>query len=86
MNIFLSRTFIKRFRKIPKKIQAQFCKRRDLFLENPFHPLLDNHALHGEYAGYRSVNITGDYRVIYEPISANTALFIEIGTHPELYE
>jgi len=85
VRIILSGTFAKRFEKLPKKIQGQFRKRRDLFIENPFHPLLDNHPLHGEYAGYRSINITGDYRAIYEPIKSDIAFFIKIDTHSELY-
>ncbi len=85
MKIILDDRFVKRFDKLPKKIKEQFQERRDLFLKNPFHPLLDNHALHGAYAGYRSINITGNFRAIYEPIRQDIVLFIKIGTHSELY-
>ena len=54
-------------------------------MENPFHSLLNNHALSGKYSGYRSINIGGDLRAIYEPISLDIAFFIIMGTHPELY-
>ncbi len=56
-----------------------------MFLENPFHPLLKNHALSGEYSNYRSFNVTADIRAIYEPIDSETVIFINIGTHSELY-
>jgi addiction module RelE/StbE family toxin len=85
MQIAFQRSFLKQFKKLPQKIQEQFRNRRDLFLANPFHPILDNHYLHGEYKGYRSINITGDYRAIYEPVGPDTAFFIKIGTHTELY-
>lgn len=85
MKIVLHRNFIKRYRKLNRPEQQQFKKRRDLFLDNPFHPLLYNHALHGEYNHHRSINITGDLRVIYQEISPDTAHFIALGTHPELY-
>lgn len=57
-----------------------------LFLGNPFHPLLNNHALGGEYAGCRSINITGDCRAIYFVRNNNIYVFIAIGSHSELYE
>jgi mRNA-degrading endonuclease YafQ of YafQ-DinJ toxin-antitoxin module len=41
--------------------------------------------LHGEYSGYRSINITGDLRVIYEPLGKNTVQFVIIDTHSNLY-
>ncbi|MBI2639965.1 MAG: type II toxin-antitoxin system mRNA interferase toxin, RelE/StbE family [Candidatus Sungbacteria bacterium] len=62
------------------------CEERvGLFMQDPFHLLLNNHALGGEYKGYRSINIGGDLRAIYEPVSQNVAFFITLGTHPELY-
>lgn len=33
---------------------------------------------------YRSINITGDYRAIYE-VKDGIAYFISVGTHHELY-
>lgn len=86
MRIILSGEFVKKLNKLPKRIQEQFSNRRDLFLENPFYPLLNNHTLQGKYAGCRSINVTGDFRVIYEPIAPDVAYFILIGTHAELYE
>ena len=48
--------------------------------------MLDNHPLHGEYLGYRSINVGGDLRVIYEELDRSTAQFILIDTHSNLYE
>lgn len=36
-----------------------------LFMDDPFSPLLNNHALQGEVAGLRSINISGDWRALY---------------------
>ncbi len=85
MQIFLSRDFKKKYRKLKPGEQQKFQERRDLFLQNHFHHLLNNHPLSGQYAGYRSINITGDLRVHYEPIGNDLAMFITIGTHHELY-
>ena len=85
MRIKLHKKFIKGYAKLPPAIQEKFIERRELFLENPHHPILNNHALHGEYARHRSINITGDIRVIFRPLGEDVCLFYIIGTHSELY-
>jgi len=86
MEIFFHKNFKKRYKKLRKNQQAQFKRRRDLFLADPFDPVLNNHPLAGDYKGYRSINISGDLRVLYEPIGKNKALFITIDTHSNLYK
>lgn len=86
MRIDYSRRFLKDIKKAPKKIRLAFAARLGLFVANKFHPLLSNHALGGKYMGCRSINITGDYRVIFEEYdNGKTAYFITIGTHSQLY-
>ena len=85
MRIILHRNFEKRLKKLQRPIQEAYKTRRDLFLENPFHPALNNHSVEKRFPGCRSINVTGDYRVIYEPIEDDVAYFIKIGTHSELY-
>ena len=70
---------------MPPKAKKQFEKRLKFFLEDPFHLLLNNHALHGEWKNYRSINIGGDLRAIYKPISGDTVEFLMIDTHGNLY-
>lgn len=86
MKIILHRNFKKQYRKLRDEERRRFRERRGLFLKNQFHPLLNNHPLHGAYRGYHSINIGGDLRVIYEEINSYTALFILIDTHSNLYE
>lgn len=85
MKIILHRNFEKRYIKLSLKLKKKFKERRNIFLNNEFDPLLDNHSLQGKYKGYRSIDITGDFRVIYKTIRRNTVVFIIIGTHSELY-
>ncbi|MBI4093502.1 type II toxin-antitoxin system mRNA interferase toxin, RelE/StbE family [Candidatus Kaiserbacteria bacterium] len=82
--VVFHRNFKKRTKRLPRKIQEAFKKRRDLFLENPFHPILDNHSVERAYPGWRSINITGDYRVLFEE-QGDSIQFMTIGTHSELY-
>lgn len=78
--------FDKSYQKCPTKVQAQFKKRLKLFLEDPHHPLLENHALHGEWREFRSINVTGDYRALYRYANGDVAQFFVIDTHSNLYE
>jgi len=56
-----------------------------IFLKNEFDPLLDNHPLQGKYVGCRSIDITGNYRLIYERYPDGLLNFVAVGTHPQLY-
>jgi len=86
MIVYLHRNFKKQYRALSNAQKKRFKERRNLFLKDPFRPLLHNHPLLGKHKEFRSINITGDLRVIYEPLKNNVALFIAIGTHSALYE
>lgn len=84
MQIRFSKQFTKSYEKSPDKIKDAFDQRLDLFKNDKFHPLLNNHALTGNYSGYRSINITGDWRVIFTE-QDDVVYFEIIGTHSQLY-
>lgn len=86
MHIDYAHRFIKQLKKSPKSVQRAFGERLELFLTKANHPLLHNHSLKGEYAGYRSLNVTGDWRAIFQEINGSTTYFIMIGTHSQLYK
>ena len=85
MNIGYSKKFSKQFAKAPKKIQCAFKERLMIFMKNKFDSLLNNHQLTHEYSEYRSINITGDWRAIYEDIDDETVYFVYLATHSNLY-
>lgn len=85
MRIELHRNFLKDYRKLPKKIQEKFKERRNLFMENKFNPLLNNHSVKPTYPNWRSIDITGDYRALFEVKEESLIVFMKIGTHSELY-
>lgn len=84
MEVILHRSFKKKFKKLPPRVQNQFFERIDLFLQDKFHPLLNNHSVDSAYSDSRSINVTGDYRAIFRE-GSDGVIFIEIGTHSELY-
>lgn len=85
MSISYSRIFKKMFQKLSARHQNQFEERLTIFEKNPFHPRLHNHALNGVWFEYRSININGDLRAVYEKISDDHIEFVVIGSHSKLY-
>lgn len=86
MRILWNARFKRRYRRVDKKIRYAFDERTALFIQDRFSPILNNHSLTGKWSGYRSINITGDWRAVFKMLDADTAYFVEIGTHHELYD
>lgn len=85
MQIRLHRNFIKNYARLPQTIKNKFKERRNLFIQNKFDPILNNHSVEKRFSNCRSINITGDYRAIFKEEKENTYVFIKIGTHSDLY-
>lgn len=84
MIIILHANFKKRYKKLRFVEKKKFKERRSIFLQNPFHLILNNHPLQGKYKGYRSINITGDLRAIYKNKNGSV-IFVDIDTHSNLF-
>ncbi|MBI5798817.1 MAG: hypothetical protein HZB10_02710 [Candidatus Yonathbacteria bacterium] len=84
-SIILRKHFEKKYSKLPNKIKDAFKERRNLFLENMYSPILDNHPVDKAYPGCRSIDITGDYRAIFFE-DGEAVTFVAIGTHAQLYK
>lgn len=61
------------------------AEKLEIFMEDQFAVILNNHALQGSLRPYRSINITGDYRLIYDQYDIDTVRLIDIDTHSNLY-
>jgi len=85
MKIGRHRIFKKQWRKLPVSAQVKFGERLTLLITNEFDQILNNHKLSPPFEGYRSINITGDYRLVYKRINKNTYYLRAIGTHHQLY-
>lgn len=85
-----SKKFSKQFRKAPLEIKIAFKERFTLFVSDPTHPKLNSHQLIGKYSGLKSINITGDWRAIFQEIGDIeghlTIIFLFLGTHSQLYK
>lgn len=89
MNVKYSRHFQKQYKKAPGKIRKAVKVRIKLFLRNPIDSILNNHSLVGNLKGYKSINITGDWRAVYlvrtDENGNQVAYFEALGTHSQLY-
>ena len=90
MSVRYSRKFVKQYEKTDARIRKAFEKRLKIFLKNPLSLQLRNHPLKGTLSGYRSINITGDWRALYSEIKdkegEKTIIFEAIGRHSQLYK
>lgn len=78
------KSYQKRIKNHPK-LEKRFKQRFDLFRKNSSDPTLKNHKLIGSKNEYMSFSITGDIRVIYLKLSPNKILFLDIGSHNQVY-
>ena len=85
MTVRFHRNFEKRYRLLRPTERKKTDERLLLFLQDPYHPLLNNHPLKGKYLNYRSINITGDLRALYKLLQPGTYFFVTIDTHSNLY-
>ncbi len=86
MEIIFHKNFYKDLKSLDSRSRAKAIDRIEFFAMDKFNTILNNHALKGEYEGYRSINISGDIRAIYKEVEKDTAIFIAIGTHSNLYK
>lgn len=86
MTIFFHPRFEKSFKKLKPGQKEKFKEKKYIFLRDPFDPILNNHPLKGKYQGFRSINISGDLRVIYKMVNSDTVVFATIDTHSNLYK
>lgn len=69
-------------RKLAQKIQKQIV----LFESNPKHPSLRLHKLSGTLDNMWSLSVTLSIRMVFRLIDKETAYFVDIGTHDEVYK
>lgn len=88
LNLEFSSRFKKIYKKLPRNFKSAFQKRLEIFTNNQFNHVLNNHQLKGKYSDLRSININGDCRALYsiQIIGQKKIITFElIGTHNQLY-
>ena len=85
MTLKRTSTFKKQYKKLSPNLQKKFDARLRLFVEDSSNEVLRNHPLRGSFAGYWSINISGDLRALYRKEGDEIIIFALIGTHSQLY-
>lgn len=83
LTIHVSTRFHRSFRRIPKTVKDDFAKQITQFQVEPFDPTLRTHKLSGGLAGRYSFYLRDGYRVLFEFMSDNVVLLVNIGSHDE---
>lgn len=84
MEFAYTKKFSKELSKFSKVIKIKVRERLTIFSADENHQILNNHKLNPPWDGYRSINVTGDVRIIYKKEKMFWIL-CRIGTHPQLY-
>jgi addiction module RelE/StbE family toxin len=88
VNITRGRKFIFHFRERVspnKELVKLYQEQVKLFIEDRNDPALDDHPLSGKLQGSRAFYITNDIRVVYVERGKNEFVFLNIGTHKQVY-
>ena len=88
MKVRYSPDFYRQYKKADVRIQNRVDEKIEVFLKDPYDLQLDNHALKRQWKGYRSIDITSDWRAVYKETQIGdetVAYFVVLGSHDELY-
>lgn len=85
MDIEFSSNFLKKAKKLPKREKELLSRKVELFREAPNDQRLRTHPLTGRLKGLYSFSLTYSKRVVFLYAGKNKTLFIDVGTHDEVY-
>jgi len=77
--------FEKRYRKLPRSVKESAKEKERLFREHPFHPSLETHKLNGKDRAVWAFSVNRKYRIKFIFLMDGHVLFLDIGTHDEVY-
>ncbi len=88
MNVAFDPAFIRAFKRrigsVPNR-KKKFYERLEMFRIDPFNPRLKTHKLMGNLEGLLSFSVDYDVRVIFFLQDEEHAVFVDIGTHDDVY-
>lgn len=68
-----------------QKLAHKTAQKIILFKYDSKDPILKDHGLSGAKRGLRAFSITGDIRIVYLPVSEDEVIFLDIGSHNQVY-
>ncbi len=86
MTLYTTSRFDKAFARLAVRDQRRVEAALTLFMDQPFHPALRNHALSGKLRGLRAISAGYDLRIVFEEEGGHArVLLLNTGTHDEVY-
>jgi mRNA-degrading endonuclease YafQ of YafQ-DinJ toxin-antitoxin module len=88
VEVSFSSSFKRSFKKRIKgnaDLEARFWQRLERFTREPFDPSLKTHKLSGKLKDLWSFSIDYDERVLFYFTEDEKAVFVDIGSHDEVY-
>jgi addiction module RelE/StbE family toxin len=85
MKVKFQNSFTLQFTKLSKAQRELVKEAIELFADDPMHDSLRNHPLREQWADYRSITADNDLRLHYRIVDKDTALFVAVGSHEQLY-
>lgn len=88
MKVSFDVTFQRAFKKRIKRNQMltlKFSEKLGQFIKDPFHPSLKTHKLSGKLQELWSFSVDYDVRVLFYFIGEDKAVFVDIGSHDQVY-
>ena len=88
MEVSFSSSFKRRFKKCIKgnaDLEARFWQKLEQFTIDPFDPSLKKNKLSGKLREFWSFSVDYDERVLFYFTEDEKAVFVDIGSHDEVY-
>ena len=89
MKLLYKKSFIKSYQDLSPKLRDKVKNVLQIFMDNPTDKELRNHWLEWKYKWQRSIDVTGDLRIIFKELSNWKYEIVElynVWTHSQLYK
>ncbi len=85
LHVVYSNHFLKSARVLPLQQQKKLSVLLELLQINPFDYKLHTKALSGELSGLYSFRITRDWRVLFQFLSPEEIMLVDVGNRKDIY-
>jgi len=85
IKLIQQKKFIKRFKKLPKKIQEKAIDILEILETSPRDRVLRRHKLKGKFVGLETIDVAGDVRILIRPEAGGVVNILDIGSHNYFY-
>ena len=75
----------RQYKKLPTTIKFRAEEKEEFFVANPLDQRLGTHKLHGKDREHWAYWVTRKIRIKFLFLTNNSVLYLEIGTHDEVY-